>query len=338
MSSANQYTVMGHDIRDVGKLFLAAWRDLLWGDDSPIRNALEEPVELVLTDGTVQSLQADRVWSTKQPEFRAYEVSDELVLSRTLELPHLTAEDLRAAIALEVSACSPFAAADTVVGCKVLPGMGAETAKVVLAIASRLAVERTLGQKNELPNVAAAELWAKSGDHWVVLEGFGETPRRQAYRRRLYRLAGWVAGSVALLIALLGALTLLDSQHLRQLQDAQQAVNEASRSAIVARDELANINATIAELNQLSGMLPSPDVELAVLTNLLPDSAYISQFSQDGTRIRITGRAQDAAGLQKVLTEHRRYAAVTAPQAIRQVGREGLEQFSLDLQLNQVSP
>ena len=34
--ATNQFEVFGADMRDVGRLWLAAWRDALFGDDSPI--------------------------------------------------------------------------------------------------------------------------------------------------------------------------------------------------------------------------------------------------------------------------------------------------------------
>ena len=39
-----QWTLFGYDTRQVGQHWLAAWRDLLWGDDSPLRQRLDEVV------------------------------------------------------------------------------------------------------------------------------------------------------------------------------------------------------------------------------------------------------------------------------------------------------
>ena len=335
MAAQNQYMVMGHDVRDLGRLWLAAWRDLIWGDDSPLRVALEEPVAVELPNGETQCFQGAAQCIGAHTTFSALAIPDELVLARELTLPPLPAADLEAAVALEVNACSPFALDDTAVGKRVIPTDSGY--RVAVAIASRAAISRYLSANYSDHNMESRELWAPCGDDWLVLKGFGEAARQQAYWQRLLRVTGFAVGSLVLCLLLLGALTLLNSGELSRLEALQMEASDASKTAIVARDELANINATIAELNTLTQALPSPSVELAVLSGLLPDTAYITQFSQDGRNIRIQGRAKDAATLQKLLTENPRYAQVSAPQAIRQVGREGLEQFSLDLELG-VSP
>lgn len=331
MGTQNQYTVIGHDVRDLGRLWLAAWRDLIWGDDSPLRISLEEPVVVEMPTGETQCFQGGLKCATTDTVFTALAIPDDLVLARQLTLPTLPVADLDAAIALEVSACSPFAPNDTVVGKRVIPTESGY--RVAVAIASRAAIIRHLAAKEDDNVSGSCELWAPCGDDWLVLQGFGESVRQQAYWRRLLRVSGFVMGSLALCLSLLGALTLLNNGQLSRLEALQIEVGAASKTAILSRDELANINATIAELNSLTYALPSPSVELATLSALLPDSAYITQFSQDGRNIRIQGRAKEAATLQKLLTENSHYASVSAPQAIRQVGREGLEQFSLDLEL-----
>jgi hypothetical protein len=76
---------------------------------------------------------------------------------------------------------------------------------------------------------------------------------------------------------------------------------------------------------------PNPHRELARLTRLLGDDAFIAHFSMRGDLLRVRGRARNAASVMQTLTEEGAYEAVTAPQAITAVGNTGEEQFYLDI-------
>jgi general secretion pathway protein L len=106
LAGKNQFEVFGVDVRDYGQLWLAAWRDFLFGDDSPIRTALDSKVILKHADGTSACYQASRQVTDGSASAEAYAISDDLVLSRTLTLPSIAEADLEAALQLEVSACS----------------------------------------------------------------------------------------------------------------------------------------------------------------------------------------------------------------------------------------
>ena len=80
-------------------------------------------------------------------------------------------------------------------------------------------------------------------------------------------------------------------------------------------------------------LYPNPHIEIARLTRLLGDDAYLSQFAMAGTEIRLRGQSADAASVMQLLTDQPEYANVSAPQAIRRVGNSGLEQFFLNMTL-----
>ena len=56
-------------------------------------------------------------------------------------------------------------------------------------------------------------------------------------------------------------------------------------------------NAIIEAANAVIAGYPNPHVEIARLTQLLADDAYITHFSARGQEVRIRGRATDAAKL-----------------------------------------
>lgn len=331
--ATNQFEVFGVDLRDFGRLWLAAWRDLLFGDDSPVRQQLDSMVSLTMVDGTVATYQAGREINRHSVSLEAVAVPDQLVLSRTLHLPAIAEADLDAALMLEVSASSPFASDDTAAGWRITRSDVGDQLRVDLAIVSRAAAMTYLGEEHGIHDPEAKELWAECGGNWVVIRGFGEAQRERDYRGRLWWAGGWVTASLILLLSLAGLSSFLSGTHLNSLTNTQAETQVAAREALKLRDELAEVNTAIIELNTLRGEFPSPQLEIARLTELLPDSAYIVQYTQSGRNIRLRGRSNDAATLQQALTDEPIFLSVTAPQAISRVGDTDVEQFFLDLTL-----
>lgn len=334
--ASNQFMVFGYDVRDYGRLWLAAWRDFLFGDESPVRAALDSMVTLEHPDGALQTFQAGNPIDHDPVQIRGLALPDDLVLTRTLRLPAIAEADIDAALNLEVSACSPFAADDTAAGWRLGRDTDGDGVLAHLAIVSRAAVMQYLGETRALHDPQAREIWASSGGVWVVMRGFGEATREGLYRRRVMRSGIMIAASLLLVLALAGTSTLLAGWRLSKLESIQRAVGTEARDAIRLRDELAQVNATIGELNALGQQLASPQQELSRLTALLPDSAHLTQYTQDGLDLRLRGRAQDAASLQQSLTKVEAFRSVTASQAITRVPNSDLEQFFLDVELEAV--
>ena len=331
--ATNQFEVFGVDVRDYGQLWLAAWRDFLFGDESPIRRALDSQVNLRHADGSSATYQAGAEIAEGQPNHDALAIPDELVLSRTLALPSIAETDLEAALHLEIAACSPFAPDDTAAGWRVTRGGDLSAITVELVITSRSAVMGFLGEHFNVLNPGSSEVWARAGEHWVCLRGFGEDVRERHYRRRLVRTGLLLTTIFALILGLAGASVLLSERQLANLELRRDEALQEAKDAIALRDQLAATNTAISELNRLSQQYPNPQAELLRLTYLMPDSAYITQYTQDGRKIRIRGRGSEAAALQQAMTEQKAFKSVTAPQAISRVGRTGLEQFFLDIEL-----
>jgi len=331
--ATNQFEVFGVDVRDYGHLWLAAWRDLLFGDDSPIRRALDSQVRLKQADGSAETYQAGAKVSGSHPSHEALAIPDDLVLSRTLTLPAIAEADLEPALQLEIAACSPFASDDTVAGWRVARGADLSSLTVELVIASRSAVMTFLGEHFNVHNPGAAEVWGKSGGYWVCIRGFGEAVREGHYFRRLLRTGGLLAAAMGLILALAGLSVLLSGRELSNLELQREEALRAAGDAIALRDDLAATNVVIGELNKLNRQYPNPQAEILRLTDLLPDTAYVTQYTQEGRKIRVRGRGTEAAALQQALTEEKAFKSVTAPQAISRVGTTGLEQFFLDIEL-----
>jgi general secretion pathway protein L len=340
--AANQFMVFGYDVRDYGRLWLSAWRDFLLGDDSPVRAIFDSAVLLEFPDGEKKAFHCGQPVASSGPTGTVHQTAihetamalpEELVLSRTLKLPAAAETELDAALCLEIAASSPFAVDDTAAGWRIFRQEDSRDINVDLVIVSRSAVMSYLGESKGIHDPLAREIWAPVSDRWVTMRGFGESTRELGYTRRIVRSGIIAVICVLLVLAIIGTSTALSGRRVQKLEAIQAAVRSESKAAMQLRDRLAEINGIVAELNELNRRLPSPQLEIARLTELLPDSAYVTQYTQTGNNIRIRGLSTDGATLQQELTKVPTYQSVKATQAISRVGNSGLEQFFLDLEL-----
>jgi len=331
LESGRNWELFGYDMRNLRGLFLAAWRDLLWDDASPLRRRLDEPVAVRSEQGE-QCYQGGRVSAAATPECSAVLLPENLVLSRTVTLPRAVEGSLENALAFEIRACSPFSAVDTGYGWCIV-GRDSTQLRVCLAIVSVSAVMAYLGRHYDVHVASDQEVWAQAGDHMILVHGFGEGRRRLRYRARLLRAAAMVVAGALLLLAIIATSTLFDRLELQRLRELAASAESESGEASRMRAALARANSAIAAVNQVAMSHPSPHRELARLTSLLGDDAYLDQFSMTGTELNLRGRAVDAAAVMEVLSDVDEYAEVTAPRAITRVASTGLEQFYLSIRL-----
>ncbi len=327
--ASKQWEILGFDTRRIGSTFVAAWRDFLWGDDSPLRTRLDEVVHLQGEDGDCYLQSGTETTAPAADACEGLLLPESLVLGKTLSVPLAAETELHAVMAMEIAANSPFPADDTAAGWK-LVGRSESSLTVQMSIVSLSAVMAYLGARYGIHDRRAREVWASSASGPVALAGFGEHRRTRHYRQRLIRVAGLVLLS-ALLVLLISALAAGGSYLQYQRLEEQVAVAERdSRAATEIKAELQAANQTINAVNDIVSRYPSPHLEVARLTRLLGDDVHVTQFSMRGRELKLRGRAADAASVMELLTDEPAYASVTAPQAIVTVPG-GLEQFYLNI-------
>ena len=338
MIEADQkWELFGYDTRQVGRHWIAAWRDLLLGYDSPLRRRLDDVVSLRSESGSA-CYQAGKGCHEQETDCSAVLLKDELVLSKELPLPLAVESELDAVLRLEVNANSPFPASDTGYGWRVVSRNDLHI-RVQLAIVSLSSVMAYLGRQYDCHDALAQEVWAEVDGDMVVISGFGEGLRETRYKKRLMRSALMLCISAALILFSVGmaaGLKGLEARHITQLaQTTTRNAAEASRM----RDGLVSANDSISAANKVMANYPNPHLELARLTRLLGDSAALTDFSMNGNEIRVRGVAKDAAAIMEQLTDEAAYAQVNAPQAITRVGgSSGMEQFHLNISLRSEAP
>ena len=337
LDSGQNWELFGYDMRHLGKHWFAAWRDLLWGYDSPVRRHLDEVVT-VRTELDDSCYQAGIACAgSPASHCEAILLADELALSKTLRLPVSVESELESVLAIEVRASSPFAADDTGWGWNVVARDDANL-QVALVMVSMRATMAYLGRQYDSHDNRAQEVWVSVDDVMVVVQGFGELSREARYRKRLLRSGAMLGGAAVMLLLILAAGVGFKGAQLQRFETMAATTTRAATEASRLKSVLASAHETIDAANEVVARYPNPHVEIARLTHLLGDDASIANFSMNGVAIRLRGRAADAAAVMEKLTEEPAYSEVRSPQAIVRLGNSGLEQFYLDMRVGAEAP
>ena len=329
LEKGQNWELFGYDMRHLGGYWSAAWRDLLWAHDSPVRVRLDEPVAVQAAGGTSWYQGGAPCAGAAGSGCSAVLLPDELVLCKQILVPLQAEAELDSLLELEVKASSPFSGADTRWGWGVV-AREESGLQVALAIVSASATQAFLSREYPTLSSTDREVWADVAGVMVVVQGFGEGLRERRYRRRLLQCAGLLAAIALLLLAMAGAAAAFKGAELQRLEQAFAAATDKAAEASRLKALLALANETIGAANQVVALYPNPHAELARLTRLLGDDTSISSFAMAGPDIRLRGKAADAAAVMQLLTDEPGYRDVLAPQAITRVP-DGQEQFYLNL-------
>jgi general secretion pathway protein L len=336
LDKGQNWDLFGYDVRHLGGYWTAAWRDMLWSHDSPVRKRLDEVVTVHSSSG-IDSYQAGAACEgVLVSDCKAVLLPDELVLCKQINVPLQAEGDMASLLELEVGSSSPFASSDTRWGWTVVTRDEA-TIRVAIAIVSASATMTFLGREYDSHDSHAQEVWVAVEGSMVVVQGFGEGLRERRYRRRLLQSGALVATIGVLLLAMVGVSALFKGAELQRLERSATVTAGAATEASRLRSVLAVANETIAAANVVVAAYPNPHAEIARLTRLLGDEASITSFSMKGPQIRLRGRAGDAALVMEELTDEPGYLEVMAPQAITRVG-DGQEQFYLNIKVGEEVP
>lgn len=333
LQSSNNWEFFGFDVRNLGKEWRVAWREFLWGYDSPVKHRLDEVVAVHSEKGIVKFQGGQPIGdeASVSSHCDAVMLSEELVLSKTLQMPASVELNLDSVMVYEVLANSPFPEADTGYGWQLVDKQK-DVITVQLAVVSLSATLAYLAREYDIHDIHTREVWVSVNDLPIVLSGFGEAKRDQMYRRRLVK-AGAMVAYCALILALLAAgATFGKYLELQKYRGFLTDVQLRAQGASAMRDAVFRANDTIKAVNMLQKENPNPHFELARLTRLLMDDAYLESLSVNGRDLRIRGRAANAAEMMEMLIKEPAYSSVTAPQAIVKTP-DGYERFTLSIVL-----
>lgn len=331
MDQGQQWQLFGYDVRQLGRHWIAAWRNFLWSADSPVRHRLDEVVSLHHDSGTTLYHSGVQIVDTPF-ECQAVLLPDDMVLARSLRLPAAVEGDLEAALALELGANSPFSPDDTASGWEIV-SRDSTHLHLRMVVVSKSAVMTWMGGQYDLHEPGAREVWADVDGTKVVVRGFGEGRREARYKKRLLRSMLMIVGSASIVLVMTALAVATKRAELAQAESLAAEAGRDAATAVHMRSRIVLAAESVSAVGQLMASYPNPHYEIARLTHLLGDSAHVVQFSMKGREIRLRGRAEDAAAVMQLLTNEADYTEVTAPQAIIKVANSGLEQFALNVTL-----
>ncbi|WP_339897196.1 PilN domain-containing protein [uncultured Gilvimarinus sp.] len=312
----SQWVLFGYDLRGIWQSFRGAWREVFWAQGAPVRELIDEPVALQSPDGAAELLGHGRA----EIAATAILLPDDMVLSKSLNVPRMAGVAPSEVVANEVVAASPFGADDTAYGWRVLDS---DAAKLVVgvAIASKSSVMSYVHQSRPTAAAKAIEIWAMVDSQYIVLSGFGEYERNTRYRRRLQKAALLVSCAALLLVMSVAVPVAYKYYDLTATQAAYSDIQEQAKDIVQLRTGLASANQYIDELNSAEKNVSNPMFVLNLLSDKLPDDAWLTSFEQEGDSVTIDGVADNGAALMQEISQYQGVQNVRAVSGIRKVGK-----------------
>lgn len=340
--TTNPWLFMGFDLRRLLQWWLAGWREALnW----PVLAWLKlATVVRVYRQGAEPVNYAGGRWlpaSIAQPtaKFVALILEESIVLRRELALPPLSQGEMHSALSYEVAGATPFGVEQTVWGWRIKT-QGAQKTTVELVLTARAHIERAVQQQGLSDQRSVLEIWVMgAGEQPIVLTGYAEGRRWRAERRHLVRVAV-LLGLIPALLMVWAAIPLLSERiKLRHAQAALAHIQSETSVVDKQREHLAAQASVLVAASQYRATLPPVLDIMALLSQKIPDSAYLERLDINTQRTTIEGQADNAAALMQILSGLPQLTHVRAPSAITRNPATGKERFMLEFSLaGQVQP
>lgn len=326
-------SLFGLDLRALWNAFAAGWAAALrWPALAWL--APDEAVRLRTVDG--RELVRDGAMPERESRARdalalAIEVPDRLVLATRAEFPPMPPADLSRAVALRVQLLSPFDESDLAHGWRIaLASHG--SVRVDIAIASRQQLGELLRHQEPGPAGAVPELWFDATCP-IVLQGFGETARYRQRRARSRQVVGLLLLAAMLLCGLAVLPVWFAAQRAEQAEQALAALERRAAPQLEKKERLARMTALFEAIRGGGEASMPPAVLLDRLTRAVPDDAVVRSMALDGSVLRVSGFASDAARLLQLLGNQPGFHNVRAPGAITRNELTGKETFAIEIDL-----
>lgn len=328
----SSFSLFGLDLAGVYEHWRQGWAEALrW--PFFVRLLSAETVRMLLADGREHLVRPDggQVHGGKGVSLAvAVVLPDDIVLQGRLQLPPMSAMEQAQAVTLAVQGASPFPLDDIVWGYRVDgTGSGAE---IEYALAARTHVQACLDSRRHVLDGTNPEVWVM-GRLPIVLRGFGEGARLGRERRARLKLAGLAAAALVLVLALLASPVLQLRQQVFDAQARFEALTREVAPVVADREVLGKANTQLQIVGEYLQARPDPRRVLARLTELLPDSVYLTRFEIRGRTVVIGGLAQNAASLMELLGAQPEFREVRAPAAISLDRATGRESFTVEFRL-----
>jgi hypothetical protein len=290
---------------DMGTLRVTAARALHWWLaqleellPARLRQRQPGPRHVVIWDGDALTFAGKGGASNRMPRAAArvtLAVDPDLAFKRTLQLPRMSAQDLRQLVQLEAERLSPLPALETVVGMQVFGhGDAPGTMSVGAAVLPEGVAQRALDAASEAGlNVASFGL--SSPDGRTACYEFMPALRQRglAAHRRSPATIWWALVAFAFLLNF-AVLIIRDQQSVDRLKatvEEQQPAVSAARAIQKRADDFDQSARDLAAQRRTHDVLGA----LGIVSDDLPGGAWVQRFTFSARTARLTGyRRRDA--------------------------------------------
>ena len=278
-----------------------------------------------------------------QPSFWAVELPERMVLRKVLQLPSMESQDCISAAQLEAQAISPFPAEDLLWGCAEL-SRSSKSVRLQLVLASRAQVDPYVQEKRaeqqqmqgaESKVTIQPEAWVFAAENKpIVIQGFGETLRAQAGRKKLLVNIAGVCVAALLLMAI--AITPTAQLRLRAIEAAiahEQIVAKTSdvlakrEQLMMSADQVASLSAALDERIDMVKVL-------SMLTTTLSDDTALQTVRVQAGKLVISGMTDNTSSVMQKLSKQPGVSDVRAPSAATRLIGLDKEAFNIEALLD----
>lgn len=254
------------------------------------------------------------------------------VLRKVVSLPSATEAGLDNVLRFEMDRHTPFSSEQVYFGYRVIERDRAhQRLQVELLVVLRDYLDGLLRRLDELGVHPALASLAGGEDDWSgnginLLPGSHKRERRRGWRtdRRLQGVA------VVVMLGLLVAFPLLEQQReIGRLTEELEKPKAAAERAARVRDELKTLEAGSGYLREQQARAPAILLTLDELTNLLPDTTWLSRFELSGNRVRMEGESAEASALIALFERSQTLQNVSFASPITSNPRTQKDRFSL---------
>jgi len=253
--------------------------------------------------------------------------------SRSVELPSAAEKDFPRLLALDMERATPFRSSEVYSTFIIVPQVAARPGKTTVR---QLIVKRSLlaGAIAELEGtglrVGRMDCWDDTGRVPLKIDFRAADVGSLRPERSLARPIA-AASVVATLLAVLGAYATFANLNvsLARLDDQARELRVRAASQRASQDTTQTAQTTLAALEAL---VTSPPAKLAVInevTQLLPDSAWVSDLRITTDGVDINGFAQSTVALLQLLEKSPQFVDATSSSAVTFDPREDKERFSI---------
>lgn len=340
-SADNPWLFLGFDLRQIPALWIAGWKEALsWPVLAWLR--VTPAIKVHFSDGTSADFVNGRILAPKSGSssnlntaFHALVLPENILLKRALHLPKMSSADLRRTLQFEVDAATPFDPAQTVWGFRSDEHQEGSVQRVDLVLTSSAYIDKLLAQMALPVDSSKLEIWGMNAQSQpVTLIGFAEHRRTGFIRRQVFQIVSLLLLIPLLLVAIVGVpmvaahIRLSHAEAALAALESKSSVVEAQRSKLNAQGQSAKV-----VLNYLENP-PRPLFVLNLLSEHIPDSAYLERLDMDEQRVVIKGQADNAAALTQTLGALPELQNVHAPAAITRNPQNNKERFTLEFTVN----